>query len=149
IELGGADVPGARIDRPPPIGINLLDRALAVIGGILVGIVGLVVLAAKDRAAGQQGKAGAQQQGAQGRLKTDRRYHSRSLVCAQKQAFSKACRRPNGRIAQFCLYIQRRRLAGEVAVFLPPPASTSTPPAAAPVEAASPLGVLLHAKGEA
>src|SRR6185436_9904920 len=91
VELGGAEVPGAGIDRTPAFAINLLDRALAVIGGVLVGIVGLVILAAKDRAARQEGQAGPQKECAQDRLQADKRDHLRSLMCAQRQAFSKAC----------------------------------------------------------
>ena len=75
VELGGADIPGAGTDRPPAIGIDLLDGAFAVIGGVLVGVVGLVILAAKDRAAGQQHQARPQHQGARGKLKADRRDH--------------------------------------------------------------------------
>ena len=48
VELGGAQVPGAGIDRPPAIGIDLLDAALAVIGGVLVGVVSGVVLAPEN-----------------------------------------------------------------------------------------------------
>src|ERR1700761_205924 len=75
VELGGADSPGAIVDGPPAIGIDRLDTALAIIGGILVGVIGGVVLAPEKRAAGQEGQARAQKQSARNRLQTDRDGH--------------------------------------------------------------------------